>query len=348
MQNDSNEGQQLNSQNTQAPSGVPNPPFSPEVTPFRDAKKQKPRISKKTLVKILGGIGAVLLIALATLAYLLLVNNKPESNSDKPASGLSILLDSINSSLKNPSVVTALVQEPGNVSSVTKNLKDNIWVMADDGSSVLSLSSERNSANLNESDYNSVVDTLKSADFTLSTGSAYSATNYELQSYASQSFVCSLRNTPAINENKDLTKYTLQINCANQSDFSKNTEVMKPFIDAYATRVTNDKDLLFSNLIVQASGTENYENAQINVSDLDNSIISKGLFYRKKDINWSYFKTTDDQDKIDCSEYNSKDLIDSFLGVPCWDSSTGVSAFVSKPDQVIAPNPGDKSSGSGG
>ncbi len=348
MQNDNNEDQQLQKIDTQATSSAPIPPFSPEVTPFRDAKKQKPRISKKTLVKILGGIGAVLLIALATLAYLLLVNNKPESNSDKPASGLSILLDSINSSLKNPSVVTALVQEPGNVSSVTKNIKDNIWVMADNSSSVLSLSSERDSANLNESDYKSVVGALKSADFTLSTGSDYSATNYTLQSYSSQSFVCSLRNTPAINENNDLSKYTLQINCANQSDFSKNTEDMKSAIDAYATKVTNDKDLLFSNLIVQTSGTEGYKNAYINVSDLDNSIISKGLFYIKTDSNWSYFKTTDDQDKIDCSEYNNEDVISAYVGVPCWDSSTGLSAFVSKPDQVIAPNPGDKSSGSGG
>jgi len=343
MQDDSNKDQQQQGSDIKANEDIAAPIG---VTSSRDTRSKKPKVSHKLLM-ILGGVVVVLLIAAGTLLYL--VSKKTESIIIKPtASGLSILLDSINSSLKNPSVVTALVQEPGNISSVTKNIKDNIWVMADDGSSVLSLSSVRDSANLNESDYNSVVDTLKSADFTLSMGSEYSATNYALQSYSSQSFVCSLRNTPAINENKDLTKYTLQINCADQTDFDKNTEVMKPFIDAYATKVTNDTDLLFSNLIVQTNGTEGYKNSFVNVSDLDSSVISKGLFYKKKDSNWTYFKTTDDQNKINCSEYNNEDLINSFVGVPCWDNSTNVSSFVSKPPQVIAPNPGDESTGSGG
>ena len=343
MQDDSNKDQQERGSDIKVDEDIAAPL---DVTPSRDIKSKKPRVSHKLLM-ILGGSVAVLLITAGTSLYF--VSKKTESNLNKPtASGLSVLLDSIKSSLKNPSVVTALVQVPGNVPSVTKNIKDNIWVMANDGSSVLSLSSERFSVDMNESDYNKVVDTLKSADFKLSTGLAYSATSYTLQSYSSQSFACSLRNTPAINEDEDLTRYTLQVNCANQSDFNKNTEDMKPFIDAYATKVTNDKDLLFSNLIVQTSGAEGYKNAHINVSDLDSSIISKGLFYRKADGDWNYFKTTDDQNKIECNDYNNEDLINSFLGVPCWDSDNEVSSFVDQPAQVIAPNPDDKSSGSGG
>jgi len=325
MQDDSNKDQQVQGSDIKVNEDIAAPL---DATSSRDMRSKKPIVSHKLLM-ILGGVVVVLLIAAGTLLYL--VSKKTESIIIKPtASGLSILLDSINSSLKNPSVVTALVQEPGNISSVTKNIKDNIWVMADDGSSVLSLSSVRDSANLNESDYNSVVDTLKSTDFTLSTGSAYSATNYALQSYSSKSFVCSLRNTPAINENKDLTKYTLQINCANQSDFSKNTENMKSIIDAYATKVTNDKDLLFSNLIVQTSGTEGYENAHLNVSDLDISIISKGLFYRKKDSNWSYFSVTSDQDKISCSDYDNDDIINAYVGFTCQDTDKNKSSYVQR------------------
>jgi len=323
---------------------------SPGAMSFRNIKSKKPRLPKKLLIILISFV-AVILVASGTLFYLVIT--KPESNLNKPTvSTLSALLDSIKSSLKDPSTVTALVQESGDVSSVTKNIKDNIWIMADDGSSVLSFSSERKNADLNESDYNNVIGALKSKDLATVADSdqpfVYSAVNNLLQHFSSQSIVCNLRNSPENVDDKTLATYTLRLHCVEQSDFSKNTESISPFVDAYTKSKTTDKGSVFGNPNVQIAGTEGFENANLNISDFNNGDISKGLFYRKKDSNWSYFKTTADQNKINCSEYNTDDLINSFTGVPCWDSLTNVSSFVSKPAQVIAPNPGDESTGSGG
>ena len=294
----------------------------------------------------------MVLIAVATLLYL--VNTNPAADdSNKATSDLPTLLDSMNSSVKDPYIITALVEESGNASAVTKNVENNIWITADDGASVLNFSSERTSADLNEADYNSVVSTLKSSGLTLSPGAAqplgYSATDYVLQSFSSEFIACNLRNTPASNDTEGVkipVTYALRVSCVNQADFNGNIDALSPFIGSYTG--ATDKDLVFRDLVVQDSGTPDYENAYLRVSDIDNNSLSVGLFYRKTDGDWRYFKMAEDKYEVACSEYDSEDLISAFVGVTCLDGSTDRSSFVDKPSPVVAPNPGDEPSGSGG
>ena len=221
----------------------------------------------------------------------------------------------------------------------------------DDGSQVLNFRSDRNSPSTNEADYNSVIGALKAgglSEIKTSTAlsSIYSSSSEVAQFFSSEFITCNLDNSP-ISAVKDLLPtYSLQVNCANQADFNSNTDAIKPFFGSYTG--TNDKDLVFRDPLVQDSGTPGYENAHLKVSDIDNNTSFVGLFYRKTDGDWKYFKTAEDQNKIECSEYNNEDLINSFIGFTCWDSSKKVSTFVSRPAQVVAPQPGDASSGSGG
>jgi len=353
MQNDSNEGQQLQNLDNQTTSGAPISPFSPEVTPFHN--NPKPKMPKKMLSTILVSIGFVLLIAAGTLAYLLLVNKSSGSDIDTTVSKdlLSTLGDSMKSSINDPAQVSSAVEKTYNTLAITKNVKDKIWVTVDDNSQVLNFSSVRNESSPNESDYNSVIGALNTgglSEMKTSTAlsSTYSSSSEVAQYFSSELIVCNLKNS-LVSAVKDIpATFSLQVSCANQTDFSKNLEAMNPFIDAYIAKGASDKDLVFRDPVVQDSGTPDYKNANLKISDIDYSDSLLGLFYRKADGDWNYFKTTDDQYKIDCSEYNNEDLINSFLGVPCWDSDNEVSSFVDQPTQVIAPNPGDKSSGSGG
>src|ERR1035437_4660292 len=114
MQNNSNEGQQLQNPDTQVASGSPIPPFSPEVTPFHSAPK--PKMTKKTLITILVSVGSVLLITAGTLAYLLLVNRSSVSNSNTTVAKdlLNTLGDSMKSSINDPAQVFSVVDKTKN------------------------------------------------------------------------------------------------------------------------------------------------------------------------------------------------------------------------------------------
>lgn len=322
MSNNNNQNQERSTPNTQQVFGAP-------------------KSSKKMLLTILGAVGLVVLVAAGTITYLLLNIRTSEPLAKSGITALPALGDSLKSSLEDSNNASVLIYKSSNPATVIYKIDDNNWITAEDGSTVLTFSSIRNAAASNKSDYNSVTERLKSEGFTeveTSTGvsSSYNSAKATAQYFSSEDIACSLRNTP------ETKHYSLQVDCSDKADFSKNSEAVKPFAEAYASNKENgDKDILFAKPDIQNSVTENYKNARLSVFGLDNlGNSSTAEFYQTPDGNWHFFTASEKQGKINCSDYDTDELKNAYLGFSCWNALTKKSSFVQKPNPTFEIVPG--------
>jgi len=326
MQNDESKGQQ---------SPSPDMQFSSVVAPYSNSIK--PKKSRKTLYKVLISVGVILFVALGVvLAFYLTTGSNIKIREVTSLSETGDLLkDSINDSDK----FTANIQETSVPTSVIKRINEKVWAAVDDKSSVLTVNSLRDKNTLNETDYNRVIKAMKSGGLkevntTSSLASDYSSSAVSAKFFESDFIVCNLRNAPIL-DIKITNSNNLEVNCANKSDFSKNTQEIMKFADAYLAKKTSDKDLVFSSPNAQKSSVDKYQNALLNVAELDFAQISKGMFYQEPGKNWSFLTITTNINGLSCSEYSTEASMNAFVGYNCVDDTSKKSSFVKRPVPVL-------------
>ena len=338
MPNDNTQNQDGLEPNNQPVFGTPVAQFTPG--PATSLNVNKPKKSRKKLFAILGAIGVVVLVAGGTITYLLLnKTSEPAPNTDTAV--LPALGDALKSSLEDPANASVLIYKSNNPATVIQKVQGNVWISADDDSTVLSFNSGRDNQASNESDYNRVikrlgVEGLAEVKSLGDVSAGYDATKATTRYFLSDKLTCVLRNRP---ENG---VYALQVDCADQADFSNNKTAVKPFADAYSVNKDNNKkDILLVKPDIQNSVTKDYKTARLTEYRLgyfgDNS---SAVFYQTPDGKWNFFTSAKEQDKINCDDYDSTDIVNAYLGFTCWDSSKSSSAFVQKDDPTFEIVPG--------
>ena len=96
-----------------------------------------------------------------------------------------------------------------------------------------------------------------------------------------------------------------------------------------------DQNGLLNEATVQKSGVVGYNNARAKVVGGEADDGSFAHFYQTTDGNWYFFTVSKDQDKIACSDYDTDDLINAFIGFTCWDTAIESSSFVAHPQPII-------------
>lgn len=86
--------------------------------------------------------------------------------------------------------------------------------------------------------------------------------------------------------------------------------------------------------VVQKSAIDGYNNAYAKISGSGFDSSSVAYFYQTTDSSWHFFTVSKDKNKIACSEYNSDDLINAFIGFTCWDTANNISSFVEHPQTI--------------
>lgn len=117
--------------------------------------------------------------------------------------------------------------------------------------------------------------------------------------YVGKGLVCSVT---AVSAQYDPT----YVSCGLLSDYENAAETVKSLADVRnATSVTRWS--------IQDSNTDGYQTASYAGNN------AEVLLYKKYDGDWQYFTAT--QAGLDCSEYNTTDIINAYMGETCYDGS---------------------------
>lgn len=100
---------------------------------------------------------------------------------------------------------------------------------------------------------------------------------------------------------------------------------------------SDKKSASIESLEITSSGTADYKNAK---AKLVSDRAEYALFYQTPDSTWHYFTVTENQDMLSCSDYNSDDLLNSYVGFTCQNTTTNKSSYVEKPNPTFEVIPG--------
>ena len=137
--------------------------------------------------------------------------------------------------------------------------------------------------------------------------------------YQNESLVCSVTTNSS----------PVTVLCADVSVYSDEITEARPFADAYAAsdEGKNNTDMVFSlNRVVNKSGS--YKNAQVSMSSYTSPVGGfAGLFYSTNNgASWTFWRGT--QSLISCSEYETPELTQAFLGEACYDDTNNAESVV--------------------
>jgi flagellar basal body-associated protein FliL len=345
------------SQNVSENNSANMPPdnYSPEpqtTGPIQNLDNKKPK-SKKMIYIILGIIIASIVMASAVGAYIF-INSKNDNNAAKKESTNSTDNNKAVDALKPVDVVGIVQKAVENkfsqvVSPDTKLTGDQIafrtsdaapyWMVkgvkfyvnyTGDGASNLGVyfvdsSSRTNNEVLAQATAISTAigASLVNQGFIKSTTSAYSKQYSALTAYAKDDVVCAAESIDGGSMSSPIRLY-----CGQISKYTKNLASYiesKPFADAYAASGKTIADgSLFTGVKISDSVVIGYKRAEVGLSDIGGVGGAMGLFYEKGNEGWRFFTAT--QQTIDCSSFNTVDLVNSFKGTSCYDSTKTGSA----------------------
>ncbi len=297
---------------------------------------EKPKKSRRNLYIILGI--ALFILAVAGTVVFLLLNNKTTDTPEPEQSSASLAYVKTykTSDNVNDGVTESIYESKNSSNSVIYKIQDGSWIAADDMANVATFASVNQSLDLVKSSYEAVLSNLKSDGF-LELSSLdyanvqYSASGLYEQYFASEDMVCNLRNIPQPETDSAVASYTVRLDCASLSDFSSNKSSLMPFIEVYAASEDRlSQDVIISDPDIQASGTEGYNTASLDIYSVKSGDVSMAKFYQTTDKKWHLFTITADQDKVSCSSYSSEELINAYVGYTCWDSDNEESSFVAR------------------
>ncbi len=170
--------------------------------------------------------------------------------------------------------------------------------------------------------YKTVQSTLSSFGLTpVNQTSTAEATATLTLDYSSSSVYCELGKAP-ISGNQ----YGISVSCAEKKDYTTVAEKIKPLYDLYYAAQTTKptKDVYLSDFTATSSTIQGYAHAELSITD--NGQNYTALFYQTPDKNWHFFKTT--QAQLLCSDFNTQELRNAYLGISCTDSATQTQSTV--------------------
>lgn len=136
------------------------------------------------------------------------------------------------------------------------------------------------------------------------------------QVYTGKGVVCTIDDTTA-----QVSPTT--VNCGLISAYADAAAKAKPVITALPSLTSTT---FFGPVKIKDSQADGYQNAQVSVGDVKDMGGYAALFYKKDGGSWKYFKGT--QEIIPCTEYNTTDIRNAFMGDACWDNTTNKESTV--------------------
>lgn len=289
-------------------------------------------MKNSTIRKLSYALGAIIAVAAAAILTVILLKSYGtpiKQTATVESVSLPSLGDALKLSLKDTTNVTVLTNIANSSAPLASPIGNQNWVTVDNGSAVLEVSATSGSKDANDGDNTKAIEALKEKGLqeqviTIVPSSDDSVSRSTVRYFASKDFACNVSNT------FEVDKYSLRVSCANKTSFSKNTQAVKPFADAYSDSSKGARnDVVFGTPSIQNSATKNYKNASLGYSEINtNNPSSVATFYQTPDSKWHFFTVAASIDKVSCSDYKTTDLTDAFLGFSCWDATANASSFV--------------------
>lgn len=134
--------------------------------------------------------------------------------------------------------------------------------------------------------------------------------------YAGKGVICTVDDTTA-------QVSPTSVNCGLISAYTDAAAKAKPVVTALPSLTSTTA---FGPVKIRDSQVNGYQSAQASVGDVKGMGGYAALFYKKDGGTWKYFKGT--QEIIPCTEYNTTDLRNAFMGDACWDTATNKESTV--------------------